>query len=114
MSNKVIPNDLVFNHGNYNDYKIRQAQGLDIMLIIYSVDRKTKVIKIRRVYWVPDQIIKTTKVISVVKKDNSSLSEIIVPNHKNLPEIIFNQRYAFAYDFSENINAIIKSSITVC
>ena len=113
MSNKVIPNDLVFNHGNYNDYRQRQNSGLDIMLIIYSVCRKTKVIKIRRIFWVPDEIIKSTKVISVVKKDNSTLSEIIVPNYKELPEIIFNQKYAFAYDFSENIKTIINSSIMI-
>jgi hypothetical protein len=110
MSTKVLPHDLVFNHGNYNDYKNRQKDGLDIMLIIYSVCRKTKIIKIRRVFWVPNDIINQTNYIQVVKKTDSSLSEIIVNNYKYLPEIVFNQKYAFAYDFSEHINSIIHNS----
>ncbi len=116
MSSKIIPHDLVFNHGNYNDYKKRQLEGLDIMLILYSVCRKTKIIKIRRVFWVPNDIITTTNYINVVKLKDSSLSKIIVDNYKYLPEIIFNQRYAFAYDFSEQIDTIIKSSqsLLVC
>jgi hypothetical protein len=108
MSSKVLPLDLVFNHGNYNDYKTRQKEGLDIMLIIYSVCRKTKIIKIRKVLWVPNNQIIDSNVINVVKKKDSSLSEIIIPNYKYLNEICFvNQR--FAYDFSENITTIIKS-----
>ncbi len=108
MSADVIPVDLVFNHGNYYDYINRQKQGLDIMLIIYSVNRKTKVIKIRKVLWVPHNQIVESNIINVVKKKNSTLSEIIVSNYKFLNEICFiNQK--FAYDFSENINTIINS-----
>ena len=108
MSSKVLPLDLVFNHGNYNDYKIRQQEGLDIMLIVYSVCRKTKIIKIRKVFWVPHDQIVNTNIINVIRKKESSLSEIVIPNYKYLNEICFvNQR--FAYDFSENINTIINS-----
>ncbi len=108
MSANIIPNDLVFNHGNYYDYINRQKQGLDIMLIIYSVNRKTKVIKIRKVLWVPHNQIVESNIINVIQKKNSALSEIIVSNYKFLNEICFiNQK--FAYDFSENINTIINS-----
>lgn len=108
MSADVIPVDLVFNHGNYNDYINRQRQGLDIILIIYSVNRKTKVIKIRTVLWVPHNQIIESNIINVVKKQNSTLSQIVVNNYKYLNEICFiNQK--FAYDFSENINTIINS-----
>ena len=108
MSADIIPVDLVFNHGNYNDYINRQRQGLDIILIIYSVNRKTKVIKIRTVLWVPHNQIIESNIINVVKKQNSTLSQIVVNNYKYLNEICFiNQK--FAYDFSENINTIINS-----
>jgi len=108
MSAEIIPVDLVFNHGNYNDYINRQHQGLDIILIIYSVNRKTKVIKIRKVLWVPHNQIIESNIINVVKKQNSTLSQIVVNNYKYLNEICFiNQK--FAYDFSENINTIINS-----
>ncbi len=107
MSSKILPLDLVFNHGNYNEYINRQTQGLDIMLIIYSVCRKTKVIKIRKVLWVPHNQIIESNVIQVIRKKESTLSEIIVSNYKFLNEICFNQR--FAYDFSDNIKLIIES-----
>jgi hypothetical protein len=108
MSAEIIPVDLVFNHGNYYDYINRQRQGLDIILIIYSVNRKTKVIKIRKVLWVPHNQIIESNIINVVKKQDSTLSQIVVNNYKYLNEICFiNQK--FAYDFSENINTIINS-----
>jgi hypothetical protein len=103
MSAKVIPNDLYFNHGNYNNYISRQNEGLDIILIMYSVCRKTKIITIRNVFYVFNEYINC---LQVVKKPNSSLSQIIVPDYKALPEIIFNQTYS--YDFSEHINKIIN------
>ncbi len=108
MSSKVLPNDLVFNHGNYNDYLNRQNNGLDIIFIIYSVCRKTKIIKIRHVFYVSNEQINSNKYLKVIKKNDSSLSEIIVPNYKKLTEIIFKERYG--YDFSENINTIILTA----
>ncbi len=108
LSSKILPKDLVFNHGNYNDYINRQRNGLDIILILYSVCRKTKVIKIRKVFYVSNEQIISNKYLTVIKKEQSSLSEIIVPDYKKLPEIIFNQR--FGYDFSENIKTILSTA----
>jgi len=113
MSSKILPLDLVFNHGNYYEYKQRQKDGLDVMLIIYSVCRKTKIIKIRKVFWIPDEQITNTNVISIIKKSDSSLSEIIVPNYKYLNEICF-VNHRFGYDFSESINMIINSKSLLC
>jgi hypothetical protein len=108
MSCNKLPKDLIFNHGNYNDYVNRQNNGLDIILIVYSVCRKTKVIKIRHVFYVKNEDIITNKYLKVVKKEQTSLSEIIVPDHHKLPEIVFNQK--FCYDFSDNINTIISTA----
>ncbi len=107
MSSKVIPKDLVFNHGNYNDYCNRQNNGLDIILILYSVCRKTKVIKIRNVFYVSNEMI-NNNYLKVLKKNNSSLSEIIVPDYHKLSEVKLNEK--FCYDFSENIDSIINAS----
>ncbi len=108
MSSKILPKDLVFNHGNYNDYLNRQNNGLDIILILYSVCRKTKIIKIRNVFYVSNEQIITNKYLKVIRKMNSSLSEIIVPDYKKLPEITFKER--FGYDFSDNINSIVSTA----
>jgi hypothetical protein len=108
MSSTKIPKDLNFNHGNYNDYMNRQKNGLDIMLILYSVCRKTKIIKIRHVFYVKNEDIINNKYIKVIKKNDSSLSEILVQDYNKLPEIISNQK--FYYDFSDNINSIISTA----
>jgi hypothetical protein len=108
MSTKVLPNDLVFHHGNYNDYVNRQNNGLDIILVVYSVCRKTKIINIRNVFYAPNEQIKKNTDIHVIKKNGSSLSQIIVPNYKKLNEIKMTEQYA--YDFSENINCIINTA----
>ena len=108
MSSKVLPNDLVFNHGNYNDYINRQKNGLDIILIVYSVCRKTKIISIRNVFYVSNENVKNNNCIKVIKKPDSSLSQIIVPNYKKLCNITTNNKYS--YDFSENINSIINTA----
>ncbi len=107
MSSAKLPKDLVFNHGNYNDYVNRQNNGLDIILILYKVCRKTKVIKIRHVFYAKNEDIINNKYLKVIKKKDTSLSQIIVPDHTKIPEIIFNQK--FCYDFSDNINAIIST-----
>ena len=108
MSGRILPSDLIFNHGNYNDYVNRQSNDLDMILIIYSVCRKTKILNIRTIFYVSNEFIKSSNHIKVVKKPDSSLSQIIVPNYKKLYEIKLKQMYAF--DFSDNINNIISTA----
>jgi hypothetical protein len=109
MSTYSLPNDLTFNHGNYNDYMKRQKSGLDFIFIIYSVDRKTKILKIRRVFWVPNEMIcSPLNIIFINKKHNSTLSEILIPDFHNIPEIILNKIYS--YDFTNNINIVIDTA----
>ncbi len=108
MSTKVLPNDLVFHHGNYNDYVNRQNNGLDIILVVYSVCRKTKIINIRNVFYAPNEQIKKHTEIQVIKKNGSSLSQIVVPNYKKLKEIKLAEPYF--YDFSDNINCIVNTA----
>ena len=112
MSANVVPNDLVFNHGNYKDYINRQQAGLDIILIIYSVNRKNKTIKIRHVFYAKNEDILHQKCLCVIKKEKSTLSQIIVNDYNDLYEIIPNQK--FSYDFSENINLIISTARKLC
>ena len=52
LSIKNLPNDIILNHGSYLDYKDRQMNGLDFFIIIYKIDRKTKIITIRKILYV--------------------------------------------------------------
>ena len=103
----MIPHDLILNHGNYFDYLSRQEGGLDFIIIIYGVDRKTKVITIRKVFHVPNEMIIEKKHFKVVKKTNSTLSDIIIPNNTVLPNIT--PKLQYNYDFSDSILDIINA-----
>ena len=111
LSATDIPNDLVLNHGNYFDYLERQKSGLDFIIIIYGVDRKTKVINIRKVFYASHEMMINRKYINVMRKKDSSLSEISIPNTIYIPEIVLDEEYF--YDFSENISYIINSNLSL-
>lgn len=108
ISAPKIPKDLILNHGNYFDYVHRQDSGLDFIIIIYGVDRTTKTITIRKVFHVPDKMVQQKIHFNVVKKTNSSMSDIIIPNNEILVNITPNHPYS--YDFTNNINQIINAS----
>ena len=108
ISANTIPNDLILNHGNYFDYLNRQESGLDFIAIIYGVDRKTKVITIRKVFHIPNEMILEKKDFKIVKKTNSTLSDIIIPNNTVLPNITPKMQYS--YDFADSIIDIINTN----
>jgi hypothetical protein len=109
LSANIIPNDLILNHGNYFDYLSRQENELDFIIIIYGVHRKTKIVYIRQIFYIPHETILHKKYIHIIKKDNSTLSEIIIPNTQYLQTIKVNKEYM--YDFSDNINTILTTDL---
>ena len=92
-----LPNDLFLNHGNYNEYTKRQKNGLDWIIIIYKVNRKNKILSIRKVLYVKNNYIKNNNNFKVIKKDNSHLSNITIRNHYLLDEIHFNTKINFSF-----------------
>ena len=102
LSANTIPNDLILNHGNYFDYLYRQSTGLDFIIIIYGVDRKSKVINIRQVLYLPNEVIITKKNVHILKKNDSSLSEIFINNVKKISQFKLDEEYC--YDFSKNLD----------
>jgi hypothetical protein len=108
ISAETIPNDLILNHGNYFDYIARQSRGLDFIIIIYGVDRRSKIITIRKVLHVPHNTILQKKAFKVIQKTTSPLSDIIIPNHNDLDDIT--PTLDFGYDFSDNIIALVNEA----
>ncbi len=100
-----IPIDLVFNHGNYYDYIERAKQGLNFIFIIYSVDRKTKIVSIKNVYYCPKNTNHNN--VIVIKKSDSQLSDIYIKKISCLHEIQL--EYNYDYNFSQNIIEILKN-----
>ena len=108
LSATDIPNDLILPHGSYFDYINRLEEGLEFIIIIYGVDRKTKIINIRKILYIPHQTIKEKQYINIIKKYDSTLSEIYIPDNRMLNHIKLNKNYC--YDFSQNINSILQNN----
>lgn len=112
LSIKNLPDDIILNHGSYIDYKNRQSNGLDFFIIIYKIDRKTKVITIRRVLHVDNDYIVSNNNFNVVKKHDSNTSNILIKNHNYLNNLSIphNHQFSFArfYDYIVNKTNVIS------
>lgn len=107
LSVSYLPKDITLPHGNYFDYLQRQEQGLDFIVIIYKVDRVTKVISIRKVIFIPhDEIIKEDNFV-VIQNTGSSLSTIFIRDHTRYKDIT--PLYHNMIDFSPKINKLIAA-----
>lgn len=79
LSVKKLPNDIRIKHGNYKKFNYRlNFQQLDMFLIIYSFDRKSKTISLRKLYYLPNKFITNVFVskIKCVKRHNTFRTEI--------------------------------------
>lgn len=81
-----IPNDIQCKGGNYN-YLIDNITNseLDIIIIIYSVNRINKTIKIRHIYWINNYDLLFNDNINIIKNDK--LSIISIKNRNDLIDI---------------------------
>jgi len=109
ISARNIPLDLKLPHGNFKYYNERQKEGLDFIIIIYSANRSTKIIEIRKILYIEDSTIKDNKLFYVEKNNNMNNSTIIIPNYTKLTEIKLDKIYR--YNFSKNINSILGNYI---
>lgn len=109
LSVNNIPKDLTLSHGNYFNYLSRQHQGLDFIIIIYGVDRATKIINIRKVLYASDSFIKNNVYFKVLKKPTATMSDIRISDYTKLSEIVLDQSYA--YDFSQTIAEITTNEV---
>jgi len=86
LSVNKLPNNIYLPHGNFSEYFERQKTGLDFIIVIYSVDRIKKMINIRKILYMNDDIIKDGDIIKVTRRENSPLSTIKIDNI-NSPKI---------------------------
>jgi hypothetical protein len=86
LSVNKLPNNIYLPHGNFSEYFERQKTGLDFIIVIYSVNRIKKMINIRKILYMNDDIIKDGDIIKVTRRVDSSLSTIKIDNI-NSPKI---------------------------
>ena len=52
MSAKNLPKDIYLLHGNYNKFEKKKEKGLNLIVIIYKINRRRKSINIREVRFI--------------------------------------------------------------
>ena len=87
LSVNKLPNDINLPHGSYIDFTHRLDDGLNLIVIIYGVDRIKKLIKIREVLYADNAHFKNTNIIKVEKRSDSNLSTIFIKNREKLTKL---------------------------
>jgi hypothetical protein len=87
LSVNKLPNDINLPHGSYIDYVHRLEEGLNLIVIIYGVDRINKMINIREVLYADNKDLRGPSIIEVQKRTNSNLSTILIKNKTKLMKL---------------------------
>jgi hypothetical protein len=92
LSQSVLPLDIYCNGGNFIEFKKNILSGLNLIVVIYGVNREKKEIKIREIYYAPNELLKNNSIINIIQKKNCSLSSIFIKNKNFLKQIIINNK----------------------
>lgn len=92
LSNPILPEDIYCNSGNFFEFKKNIDSGLNLIIVIYGINREQKQIKIREIYYVPNKILKNNSLVTIMQKKDCSLSSIVIKNKKFLKQIIIDNK----------------------
>lgn len=103
-----IPNDIRLPHGSFIDYNYRLNEGLNLIVIIYSVDREQKLIKIREVLYANNNLLLKPQIVEVLKRPNNNLSIIMIKNKEKLSKLKL-QSIKNILTFKNDVDSFIPS-----
>ena len=127
LSVKNLPNDIFCNGGNYNEFinNIKNKE-LDLIIVLYGVNREKKEIFIREILYAPNNMLKDNhnnmlkdnhnnmikdnmiKNIIISKKNDNQLSSIEIKNKEKLKKIDIKNKYL---SFKELYEVLLKKLI---
>lgn len=110
LSNYFIPNDIVLPHGVYNKFIKRCDEGLNIIIVIYGIDRYNKNIVIREILYINNETLKDDNNIQLSQNNNNLLSTISIRNKLLLRPIILESTnvISFADEFE-----LLKTNLNI-
>ena len=103
LSVKDVPYNIKLYSGHYKSLLGRIDQGLNLIVVIYKADRKTKDITIREILFVKNKKLKNTNIINIRTRDES-------PLEKNLSVIYIKNKYDVD---TLNLSAVLNFNDTV-
>ncbi len=111
LSVDILPKNLILHHGNYFDYLSRQSNGLDFIIIIYKVNRISKIIQIRKILHILNESIQMPNNNFLVEQDSkSSLSKIYIDDYTKCNEIKIQDSYN--YNFTNDVENLMKTELS--
>lgn len=106
LSSHIIPNDIVLPHGSYFKYLEKRNEGLNLIIVIYGIDRYNKNIIIREILYASNNNLKDLN-INVSQNENNTLSTIFIKNKLLLNRIVFENNNIIS--FYEEIETFKKT-----
>jgi hypothetical protein len=109
LSIKELPIDIHLNHGTYIDCINRiNKESLNLILIIYGVNRLKKEIYIREILYANNTMLKDTKIIEIkpVILSNKKVSKIII-NNRNFMERLVSNTQKYIVSFKQEVDKYI-------
>jgi hypothetical protein len=104
LSAASLPAQLTIPHGNYDYFLEKMEENLDVLVVIYSIQRVKKTIEIRRVLYLSNRILKNPELVSIERRKDSSLSLIQIFDQEKMPKVDMPKEtriYCFEKEFQD-------------
>ena len=107
LSVNELPNDIELNHGVYTECMERvEIYDLNLIVIIYGVDRTHKTISIREILYATNDMLRNPDIIEIHPKPNCKLSKIFIKDKTKLNKLYFTKT---VISFKKEIDEYIAS-----
>lgn len=87
LSCSNIPDDIFLNHGSYYGYMNMLRDEVNLIIIIYAVDRINKFLTIKEILYAPNSVLICNNIVNVVKNINDKNSKIYIKKRTDLIKI---------------------------
>jgi hypothetical protein len=105
LSTNNLPNDIICKGGNYDCFVDNiNNKNLNLLLVVYGVNRINKSIFIREVFWINNDDLVLQKNIKITERDK--LSTIFIPDKNNFSKLEFDTMPTIS--FNNWIQKLIK------
>jgi hypothetical protein len=97
LSVNVIPNDIVLPHGSYCKFIDQCNQGLNLIIVIYGIDRLRKNIIIREILYASNNELISNTNINVLHNTDNKLSTIFINDKLLLKRMVISHNNIISF-----------------
>ena len=107
LSVKNLPPNVILPHGSFYDFVYRINEGLNLIVVIYGVDRIKKTINIREVIYADNKDLINSNIIQIEKRQDTNLSTILIKDRTQLNKIKHNNNICLNFTNTSNFYNMI-------